>query len=46
VTQFQYDTWNRIEQMEDRCRAWRVSRRVTWTGSGDDDPTLLDEVVG
>jgi len=46
VTQFQYDTWNRIQQMEDRFRMCRVSRRVSRTGSGDDDPTPLDEVVG
>jgi putative SOS response-associated peptidase YedK len=31
---------------EDRLRMWPVSRRVNWTGSGDDDPTLLDEIVG
>jgi len=30
---------------EDRLRMWPVSRRVNKTGSGDDDPTLLDEVV-
>ena len=46
VTQFQYDTWNRFQQMEDRFRMCRVSRRVSRTGSGDDDPTPLDEVVG
>jgi putative SOS response-associated peptidase YedK len=27
-----------------RLRMWPVSRRVNRTGSGDDDPTLLDEV--
>ena len=30
---------------EDRLRMWPVSRRVNKTGTGDDDPTLLDEVV-
>ena len=30
---------------EDRLRMWPVSRRVKRTGSGDDDPTLLDEVA-
>jgi putative SOS response-associated peptidase YedK len=30
---------------EDRVRMWPVSRRVNKTGSGDDDPTLLDEVA-
>jgi len=30
---------------EERLRMWPVSRRVNKTGSGDDDPTLLDEVV-
>jgi putative SOS response-associated peptidase YedK len=30
---------------EDRLRMWPVSRRVNRTGSGDDDPTLLDEVA-
>ncbi len=29
---------------EDRLRMWPVSRRVNRTGSGDDDPTLLDGV--
>jgi putative SOS response-associated peptidase YedK len=29
---------------EDRLRIWPVSRRVNKTGTGDDDPTLLDEV--
>jgi len=24
---------------------WQVSRRVNKTGSGDDDPTLIDEVA-
>jgi putative SOS response-associated peptidase YedK len=31
---------------EDRLRMWPVSRRVNKTGTGDDDPTLLDEVAG
>jgi len=31
---------------EDRLRMWPVSRRVNKTGSGDDDPSLLDEVAG
>jgi putative SOS response-associated peptidase YedK len=31
---------------EDRLRMWPVSRRVNKTGTGDDDPTLIDEVVG
>jgi putative SOS response-associated peptidase YedK len=30
--------------VEDRLRMWPVSRRVNRAGSGDDDPTLLDEV--
>jgi len=30
---------------EDRLRMWPVSRRVNKTGSGDDDPTLIDEVL-
>jgi putative SOS response-associated peptidase YedK len=29
----------------DRLRMWPVSRRVNKTGTGDDDQTLLDEVV-
>jgi putative SOS response-associated peptidase YedK len=31
--------------VEDRVRMWPVSRRVNKTGSGDDDPTLIDEVA-
>jgi putative SOS response-associated peptidase YedK len=31
---------------EDRIRLWPVSRRVNKTGTGDDDPTLIDEVAG
>ena len=30
---------------EDRVRMWPVSRRVNKTGTGDDDPTLIDEVA-
>ncbi len=30
---------------EDRLQMWPVSRQVNKTGSGDDDPTLLDEVA-
>ncbi len=30
---------------EDRLRMWPVSRLVNKTGSGDDDPTLIDEVA-
>jgi putative SOS response-associated peptidase YedK len=30
---------------DDRFRMWPVSRRVNKTGTGDDDPTLLDEVM-
>ena len=30
---------------EDRLRMWPVSRRVNKTGTGDDDPTLLDQVA-
>jgi putative SOS response-associated peptidase YedK len=30
---------------EGRLRTWPVSRRVNRTGSGDDDPTLADEVA-
>jgi hypothetical protein len=29
---------------EDCLRLWPVSRRVNKTGTGDDDPTLLDEI--
>jgi putative SOS response-associated peptidase YedK len=29
----------------DRLRTWPVSRRVNKTGTGDDDPTLVDEVA-
>jgi putative SOS response-associated peptidase YedK len=29
----------------DRVRMWPVPRRVNKTGSGDDDPTLIDEVA-
>jgi hypothetical protein len=31
---------------EERLRVWPVSRRVNKTGTGDDDPSLLDEVAG
>jgi putative SOS response-associated peptidase YedK len=30
---------------ENRLRMWPVSRRVNKTGSGDDDPTLIDEAT-
>jgi putative SOS response-associated peptidase YedK len=30
---------------EDRLRMWSVSRRVNKTGTGDDDPTLIDELA-
>jgi putative SOS response-associated peptidase YedK len=30
---------------EDHLRMWPVSRRVNKTGSGDDDPSLIDEVA-
>ena len=30
---------------EDRLRMWPVSRRVNKTGTGDNDPTLIDEVA-
>ena len=30
---------------DDRLRIWPVSRRVNKTGTGDDDPTLVDEVA-
>ena len=30
---------------EDRLRMWPVSRRVNKTGTGDDDPILIDEVA-
>jgi putative SOS response-associated peptidase YedK len=30
---------------DDKLRIWPVSRRVNKTGSGDDDPTLVDEVA-
>jgi putative SOS response-associated peptidase YedK len=30
---------------DDKLRMWLVSRRVNKTGTGDDDPTLIDEVV-
>ncbi len=28
---------------EDRLRMWPVSRRVNKTGTGDDDPTMIEE---
>jgi putative SOS response-associated peptidase YedK len=31
--------------VEDRVRMWPVSRRVNKTGSGDDDPTLIEGVT-
>jgi len=31
---------------EERLRMWPVSRRVNKTGSGDDDPTLVNEGAG
>ena len=30
---------------DDRIRFWTVSRRVNKTDSGDDDPTLIEEVA-
>jgi len=30
---------------EVRLRMWPVSRRVNKAGTGDDDPTLIDEVA-
>jgi hypothetical protein len=30
---------------DDSPRMWPVSRRVNKTGTGDDDPTLIDEVA-
>jgi len=30
---------------ENRLRMWPVPQRVNRTGTGDDDPTLIDEVV-
>jgi putative SOS response-associated peptidase YedK len=30
---------------DDRARMWPVSRRVNKTGSGDGDPTLIEEVA-
>ena len=30
---------------EDHVRTWSVSRRVNKTGTGDDDPTLTDQVA-
>jgi hypothetical protein len=30
---------------DDRLRMWPVSRRVNKTGTGNDDPTLVDEVA-
>jgi putative SOS response-associated peptidase YedK len=30
---------------DDRVRAWPASRGVNKTGTGDDDPTLIDEVA-
>jgi putative SOS response-associated peptidase YedK len=29
---------------DDRLRVWPVSRRFNKSGSGDDDPTLIDKV--
>jgi putative SOS response-associated peptidase YedK len=31
---------------DDKLRMWPVSRRVNKTGTGDDDPALIDEVQG
>jgi putative SOS response-associated peptidase YedK len=31
--------------LEDRLRMWPVSRRVNKTASGNDDPTLIDEIA-
>jgi putative SOS response-associated peptidase YedK len=30
---------------DDRVRFWPVSRRVNKAGTGDDDPTLIEEVA-
>ena len=30
---------------DDRLRMWPVSKRVNKTGTGDDDPTLVDKVA-
>ena len=30
---------------DDRLRMWPVSRRVNKTGTGDDDPTLINQVA-
>ena len=30
---------------EDRLRMWPVSKRANKTGSGDDDPTLIEEIA-
>jgi len=30
---------------DDKLRIWPVSRRVNKTGSGDDDPTLIEQVA-
>jgi putative SOS response-associated peptidase YedK len=34
-----------VPAADDRVRFWPVSRRVNKTGSGDDDPTLIEEVA-
>jgi putative SOS response-associated peptidase YedK len=31
--------------VDDKLRMWPVSRRFNKTGTGDDDPTLIDEVA-
>jgi len=30
---------------DDKLRMWPVSRRVNKTGTGDDDPAIIDEVA-
>jgi len=30
---------------DDRLRMWPVSRRVNKTSTGDDDPTLIEEIA-
>jgi len=30
---------------DDKLRMWPVSRRVNKIGTGDDDPTIIDEVA-
>jgi hypothetical protein len=39
------DAFKRHRCIMPAFRTWPVSRRVNKTGTGDDDPTLIDEVA-